>query len=123
MQIVTQIIMDICAYFICRLLYRDNTSQDKCLQTDSVCVEDREVQTIYEKGFLNAKLENMLLKNEIKLSGNKPIFSSDKITTPQLSLNSIKDEDAKMKLFTGLYYDQFIALYEFLGDSVHNLKY
>ena len=81
------------------------------------------MQTIYDKGYLNAKIENMLLKNEMKLVDDKRESSNESKSTPPLTLNSIKDDDAKMKLFTGLYYDQFMALYEFLGDSVHNLTY
>lgn len=49
-------------------------------------------------------------------------FIDSKCTQP-LTLSSMKDDNAKMKLFTGLYYDQFIALYEFLGESVYNLSY
>ncbi|CAG2200252.1 unnamed protein product [Mytilus edulis] len=94
---------------------------EKGIQTDSVSTEHKEVQTIYEKNFLNAKIENMLLKNEIKLTRLDDKCDSAK-STP-LSLHSIKDDDVKMKLFTGLYYDQFLALIEFLGESVNNLTY
>jgi len=45
------------------------------------------------------------------------------VTDISLLLKTIKDDDSKMKLFTGLYYDQFLALFEFLGDNVNNLMY
>lgn len=63
----------------------------------------------------------MLLKNAIKLTRCDDKCDSAK-STP-LSLHSIKDDDVKMKLCTGLFYDQLLALIEFLGDSVNNLTY
>ncbi|CAC5420378.1 unnamed protein product [Mytilus coruscus] len=87
---------------------------EKGTQTDSLSTEHKEVQTIYEKNFLNAKIENMLLKNEIKFTRCDDKCDSAK-STP-LSLHSIKDDDVKMKLFTGLNYEQVLALIEFLAD-------
>jgi hypothetical protein len=37
------------------------TVQEKAIQTESVEASHKEVQTIYEKEFLNAKIENMIL--------------------------------------------------------------
>jgi hypothetical protein len=47
------------------------------------------------------------------------------LSTPDtnLSLNSLKDNDSKMKLFTGLTYYQFLALFNFLGESVNDLSF
>jgi hypothetical protein len=40
------------------------TVQEKATQTESVETSHKEVQTIYEKEFLNAKIENMILRNK-----------------------------------------------------------
>ena len=88
-------------------------------------LEHKEVQTVYDKNFLNAKIENVLLRNELKLNQKEGQGENNDYSTKStpLSLHSIKDDDTKMKLFTGLYYDQFTALFEFLGDSAYNLTY
>jgi len=90
-----------------------------------VLLKHKEVQTVYDKNFLNAKIENVLLRNELKLNQKEGQGENNDYSTKStpLSLHSIKDDDTKMKLFTGLYYDQFTALFEFLGDSAYNLTY
>jgi hypothetical protein len=40
------------------------TVQEKATQTERVEASHKEVQTIYEKEFLNAKIENMILRNK-----------------------------------------------------------
>ena len=40
------------------------TVQEKATPTESVEASHKEVQTIYEKEFLNAKIENMILRNK-----------------------------------------------------------
>jgi hypothetical protein len=60
------------------------------------------VSTIYEKEFLNAKIENMILRNKIKTAEEKKDDSNLSTPDTHLSLNSLIDNDSKMKLFTGL---------------------
>ena len=87
------------------------TVQEKATQTESVEASHKEVQTIYEKEFLNAKIENMILRNKMKTAEEKKDDSNLSTPDANLSLNSLKDNDSKMKLFTGLTYYQFLALF------------
>ena len=93
-------------------------ANEKSVQTDNPMMQDHGVQTIYEKDFLNAKIENIILKNKMKTEEG-PSSSTNSI----LSLKSIKNNDAKMKLFTRLSFYQFESLFKFLGESVYNLTY
>ena len=99
------------------------TVQEKATQTESVEASHKEVQTIYEKEFLNSKIENMILRNKMKTAEEKKDDSNLSTPDTNLSLNSLKDNDSKMKLFTGLTYYQFLALFNFLGESVNDLTY
>jgi len=60
-----------------------------------------------------------VLKNQIKSkskeeSGNS--LSTECTMDTTLSLKAVKNDDIKMKLFTGLTFPQFSILLQFLGD-------
>lgn len=102
----------------------ETMDNDKCTQTDVASKVDKEIQTVYEKEILNAKIENMLLKNQIKTKGEQEnLMNLEAQVDTSLSLKAVKNDSAKMKLFTGLTYEQFLILFKFLGDSVYNLTY
>ncbi|XP_074653656.1 uncharacterized protein LOC141907814 [Tubulanus polymorphus] len=96
-------------------------------QTDPVscrpCVERNEigVQTIYSKYELQSKISTIVMKNNLNISQPSNLFVED--NQPSLSLQKLKEDDKKMKYFTGLTYLQFEALFNFLGPSVNNLRY
>ncbi|CAG2215587.1 unnamed protein product [Mytilus edulis] len=96
---------------------------DASSQTVDIQTNDKEVQTIYEKEVLNAKIENMILKNQMRNCESRQIDQPNEQNDTTLSIKAIKDNDAKMKLFTGLTYAQFCILFNFLGTSVYNLTY
>ncbi|XP_063406670.1 uncharacterized protein LOC143049696 [Mytilus galloprovincialis] len=96
---------------------------DASSQTVDVQTNDKEVQTIYEKEVLNAKIENMILKNQMRNCESRQNDQPNEQNDTTLSLKAIKDNDVKMKLFTGLTYAQFCILFNFLGTSVYNLTY
>ena len=58
----------------------------------------------------------------MKLADEKPITGNSNVDAP-LNFYTIKNDDKKMKLFTGLTLGQFETLFEFLGESVNNLTY
>jgi len=67
-----------------------------------------------------------VLKNQIKSkskeeSGNS--LSTECTMDTTLSLKAVKNDDIKMKLFTGLTFPQFSILLQFLGDCINNLTY
>ncbi|CAC5404724.1 unnamed protein product [Mytilus coruscus] len=97
------------------------TNQEKSVQTESVIQHNKEVQTVYGKEILNAKIENMVLKNKMRVEQNQE--NKNASSDAMLSLESLKSDDVRMKLFTGLQYNQFMTLFEFLGESVHKLTY
>lgn len=65
----------------------------------------------------------MILRNKMKTAEEKKDDSNLSTPSTNLSLNSLKDNDSKTKLFTGLTYYQFLALFNFLGESVNDLTY
>ena len=65
----------------------------------------------------------MLLKNDMKVISQDEKQTEMRKNVSPLSLESIQDDDSKMKLFTGLTYNQLTILLSFLGDSVNNLQY
>jgi len=61
------------------------------------------------------------MKNELTRSDSpSPSIPEEK---PALRLDDLHDDHKKCKFFTGLTYLQFIALFNFLGPCVNNLKY
>ena len=84
---------------------------------------DKETQTVYSKYELGAKVENMVLRNEMKIFGSSSM-NTDVQTCPQLmECEAILKDDAKCKYFTGLFSAQFEALYNFLGPAKFELNY
>ena len=70
-----------------------------------------QIQTVFEKYMLSAKVETMILKNEVstmKDQGQKIVSS--------LSFEVIAQSPDLMKHFVGLTYPQFKVLYNFLND-------
>ena len=74
-------------------------------------VVDEGIQTVFEKYMLSAKVETMILKNEVSTMKDqgKKIVSS-------LSFEVITQSPDLMKHFVGLTYPQFKVLYNFLND-------
>lgn len=70
-----------------------------------------------------SKIETIIHRNE----ANASTFSTSMLTQvtdkPLLCLDTLKDDDKKMKFFTGLTYLNFIALFNFLGPATASLKY
>lgn len=74
-------------------------------------VSDQGSQTIYSKYELSAKVETMILKNDVsttQLQGPKIVST--------LSYENIVQDVALMKHFTGLKPSQFEGLHDFLDD-------
>ena len=74
-------------------------------------VSDQGSQTIYSKYELSAKVETMILKNDVstmQLQGPKIVST--------LSYENIVQDVALMKHFTGLRPSQFEVLHDFLDD-------
>ena len=74
-------------------------------------VVDEGIQTVFEKYMLSAKVETMILKNEVstmKDQGQKIVSS--------LSFEVITQSPDLMKHFVGLTYSHFKVLYNFLND-------
>ena len=75
-------------------------------------VSDQGSQTIYSKYELSAKVETMILKNDVsttQLQGPKIVST--------LSYENIVQDVALMKHFTGLKPSQFEGLHDFLDDA------
>ena len=106
-------------YYIFQVHVQDN---DKCIQVGTLKA-DKEIQTVYEKEVLNAKIENMLLKNQMRTQPEQENITTEAPIDTSLSLKAIKKDGVKMKHFTGLTYELFLILFTFLGDSVHSLTY
>ena len=73
-------------------------------QTDNVDLIEKGTQTVYNKYILAAKIETMIMKNAqvIHNSEQEADTNSDSIapTSSILSLESVKNDDKKMKFFT-----------------------
>ena len=97
-------------------------------QTDAVIILpvedssriDTSTQTEYTKYELQAKIETMILRNEANTYNTSKSVAHD---PSLLNLDAVKHDDTKMKFFTGLTYQHFMALIHFLGPCVNNLKY
>ena len=74
---------------------------------------DKETQTEFSKQELSAKVETMILRNEVRTSLNTQ--ENSKIVS-SLSYEAIMKDSSLMKLFVGLETAQFVALYDFLND-------
>jgi hypothetical protein len=61
----------------------------EAIQTESVDASHKEVQTIYEKEFLNAKIENMILRNKMKTAEEKKDDSNLSTPDTNLSVNKL----------------------------------
>ncbi|XP_013419440.1 uncharacterized protein LOC106180094 [Lingula anatina] len=96
----------------------------KNTEADEKAVTDAASQTAYDKMYLQSKVENMLLKNQLKTLSTPitPPGSTSK-EKPSLSFASVKDNPKQMKFFTGLTLVHFMSLFNFLGPAVNNLKY
>ncbi|CAG2186015.1 unnamed protein product [Mytilus edulis] len=92
-----------CTESITSTLAQCETHQEQYVQTESGIQHDKEVQSVYEKEILNAKIENMVLKNKIKkVEQNQE--NKNASSDAMLSLESLKSDDARLKTFTGLQY-------------------
>jgi hypothetical protein len=87
--------------------------EQEYVSTFGTTITNKETQTDYSKYELSAKIETILLRNEVNTA--KP--SDDINIIPSLSYENISKTSSSMKHFTGLETEQFEALYSFL-DSV-----
>ena len=81
---------------------------------------DKGSQTIYDKYMLGAKIDTLLLRNEV-IVGEKE-GDKLKIKNP-MDPEYILGIEKKCKFFIGLYPFEFSALYEYLGDAKFELVY
>lgn len=99
-------------------------------QTDPVHIRpvtehsDSSAQTVYNRPELQCKIENMMLRNEIRISSTTS-YADEKSgrQSPSLSLDTVKSDDKEMKFFTGLVFLQFTSLFNFLGPASSHLRY
>ena len=77
-------------------------------------VSDEGTQTEYCKYLLSAKIETMLLKNEVAKMKTQ-LNPSTKIVS-SLSYEAISQDSSLMKHFVGLTSEQFRALHNFLNS-------
>lgn len=84
---------------------------------------DAGTQTVYSKYELMSKIETIILRNEVNTSTASTTLPTELTFKPILSSATLKDDDKKMKFFTGLTYLHFIALFNFLGPATANLNY
>ena len=89
-----------------------------------VITSEKETQT-YDKYVLGAKIENMILRNQIKTqSKNIPEAVDDKDEKyGNMNIKSILKSQEKTKYFTWLDVSEFWILYDWLGDAKFNLQY
>ena len=106
----------------CRHVIKREMSTQTEGPTPPISIQTKSTQTVYDKYTLAAKVETIVLKNQIKTSILNPTTTKEK-EKPLLDLESIKDDEKKMRFFTGLNYIQFMSLFAFLGSAVHNLIY
>ncbi len=87
--------------------------------TSDTVSNSKETQTVYDKYVLGAKIETIVLKNQTSLHAE----GTDKKYTHNLDLINILKDREKTKFFTGLFPEQFDALFNFLGPAKYKLKY
>jgi hypothetical protein len=86
-------------------------------------MKDQGTQTVYDKYILGAKIETMVMKNQQVVKNADVMGNETEQNSAVLKLDSVKNDEKKMRFFTGLSFLQFMALFNFLGDGVNNLKY
>ena len=91
--------------------------------TTSVGIEDKATQTVYDKYVLGAKIDTILLRNQVVQEKVEAKNLSQCKSFNRMSPAVILASESKSKYFIGLYPSQFWALYEFLGPAKFNLKY
>jgi hypothetical protein len=74
-------------------------------------VSNKETQTMYRKYMLSAKVETMVLRNEVST-----IINNAKETTSNLSYKNVSKDLKSIKHFVGLTTQHFEALHSFLDD-------
>ena len=107
-----------------------NVSNDSLIDFDVIknetpsfeCKEnEKSTQTVYDKYMLGAKIDTMILKNQIQTKTG----DNDKTSAKhgKMSIDTILSSENVSKYFTGLYPSQFWSLYKWLGPAKHNLNY
>ena len=85
----------------------------------------KSTQTSYDKFILGAKVDTMILRNNLKLTTDHWSCSTE--TKPAVNnpmdVMFILDNEVKCKYFIGLTPRQFWSLYEFLGEAKFELQY
>lgn len=66
---------------------------------------------------LSLKLENESLKEEVDLLKDEKSESPPPSSCQALNINCVRDNDEKCHFYTGLIWDQFLALWRFLGPK------
>ena len=101
-----------------------NHTGDDLIDTNNI--EDRVIESRLEKStqtkdkyLLASKIETMILRNNSIVQIDSPSIVNLNPMSPDLILESEK----KCKYFTGLFPNEFKALYEFLGEAKFSLTY
>ena len=81
----------------------------------------KETQTVYNNYFLGAKVETMIMKNQVLLCTEN--FTEAPIVPTTMSVEAILKDAAKAKYFIGLFPEQFEILFDFLGPAKFQLQY
>ena len=82
---------------------------------------DKETQTVYDKYMLGAKIDTMLLRNEVVVG--KECKEGDKTTKNPMAPENILQNEKRCKFFLGVYPFEFNALYNYLGEAKFELVY
>jgi hypothetical protein len=89
-------------------------------------LKDVGTQTMYDKFILGARIETMIMKNEMKTQLTRSSTTSSNIICSkygQMEISSILKSGKKTKYFTGLDPGQFWMLYDWLGDAKDHIRY
>ena len=100
----------------------ENNPEDNDTEPSDSCaiLNDNATQTVYDQYILGSKVETMILRNQVAVQDKNTIDSTPKNTmNPSVVLKDRK----KTKFFTGLFPEQFEALFTFLGPAKYELKY
>lgn len=110
---------------------------DKCSQTDKYVASENVQHAIQNKLLVN---EIKLVKSELKIlktpQSKKNIFKTEETgqgsgkknreshdVQQTFRIENIKEDDKQFKFYTGLTYNQFLCLWQFLGVSAFKLNY
>ena len=101
----------------------ENNPEDNDTEPSDSCaiLNNNATQTVSDQYILESKVETMILRNRVAVQDKKTIDSTPKNTMdPGVVL---EDRKKTKSVFTGLFPEQFEALFTFLGPAKYELKY